>query len=121
MALEMFKNGDTFDKIAEALGISRTTASRWVDSACEDESTRKKISINKKRHGVNKTKNNISSNGIKQEALKMLKAGMSYLEVAKKFDVSDNSIRKWVRSLGKNPKDYGHNKNNRKNNSGLKK
>ena len=120
MALEMFKNGNTFDKIGEVFGISRMTASRWVDLACEDESTRKKISINKKRHGANKTKNNISSEDIKQEALKMLKTGMSYLEVAKKFDVSDNSIRKWVCSLGKNPKDYGHNKNNRKNNSGLK-
>lgn len=43
----------------------------------------------------------------KQQAISLLKQGMSYCEVGKKFNVSDNAIRKWVKSLGENPKHFG--------------
>lgn len=43
----------------------------------------------------------------KKEALKMLNYGKSYCEVAREFKVSDNAIRKWVKSLGLNPRHYG--------------
>lgn len=43
----------------------------------------------------------------KKEALQMLNDGKSYCEVAREFKVSDNAIRKWVKSLGLNPSHYG--------------
>ena len=43
----------------------------------------------------------------KKQALNMLKAGASYKAVGREFGVSDNSVRKWIVSLGENPKDYG--------------
>lgn len=43
----------------------------------------------------------------KKEALEMLNYGKSYCEVARDFKVSDNAIRKWVKSLGLNPRHYG--------------
>lgn len=43
----------------------------------------------------------------KQQAISLLKQGMSYVQVGKKFKVSDNAIRKWVKSLGLNPKYFG--------------
>lgn len=36
----------------------------------------------------------------------MLEDGLSFRKVGKNFGVSDNAIRKWIKSLGKNPKDY---------------
>lgn len=43
----------------------------------------------------------------KKQALEMLKRGMNYCEVGREFKVSDNAIRKWIKSLDENPKDYG--------------
>lgn len=43
----------------------------------------------------------------KRQALSMLKSGASYKAVGREFGVSDNSVRKWIISLGENPKDYG--------------
>ena len=43
----------------------------------------------------------------RKEAISLLKQGMSYVQVGKKFKVSDNAIRKWVKSLGLNPKHFG--------------
>ena len=43
----------------------------------------------------------------KRQALSMLKDGASYKEVGRTFGVSDNSVRKWIISLGENPKAYG--------------
>lgn len=43
----------------------------------------------------------------RRQALSMLKDGASYRAVGKAFGVSDNGIRKWIASLGENPKDYG--------------
>ena len=45
----------------------------------------------------------------KQQAISLLNQGMSYVQVGKKFKVSDNAIRKWVKSLGLDPKRYGRN------------
>lgn len=45
----------------------------------------------------------------KKQALEMLKCGMNYCEVGREFKVSDNAIRKWIKSLGENPKDYSGN------------
>ena len=47
----------------------------------------------------------------KKKALEMLKRGMNYCEVGREFKVSDNAIRKWIKSLGENPKDYGRDRN----------
>lgn len=44
----------------------------------------------------------------KYEALELLKSGLSYCSVGKHFGVSDNAIRKWIKFLGENPKDYGN-------------
>jgi very-short-patch-repair endonuclease len=46
----------------------------------------------------------------KKQALEMLKRGMNYCEVGREFKVSDNAIRKWMKSLGENPKDYSKRK-----------
>ena len=43
----------------------------------------------------------------KNYALELLKLGKTYCEVAREFKVSDNAIRKWVKSLGLNPSHYG--------------
>lgn len=43
----------------------------------------------------------------KKKALEMLNCGKFYCEVAREFKVSDNAIRKWVKSLGLNPRHYG--------------
>ena len=43
----------------------------------------------------------------RKEAISLLKQGMSYLQVGKIFKVSDNAIRKWVKSLVLNPKHFG--------------
>lgn len=37
----------------------------------------------------------------------MLILGKSYCAVGRKFNVSDNAIRKWIKSLGLDPKHYG--------------
>ena len=47
----------------------------------------------------------------KKQALEMLKSGMNFCEVGREFKVSDNAIRKWLKSLGENPKDYGRDRN----------
>ena len=50
----------------------------------------------------------------KKEALKMLTLGKSYCEVGRSYNVSDNAIRKWIKSLGLNPSHYGRDGNKNK-------
>lgn len=51
----------------------------------------------------------------KQQAIKLLKEGYSYVSVGKMFNVSDNAIRKWVKSMNVDPKTFQFYKNdNRK-------
>ena len=107
MALEMFKNGKTMEEIADIFDVSRSTVSRWIHGTCENVSLKNVLDANKRKHGSVKNKNVKFSLEQKQHALSLLKQGMSYLQVGKKFNVSDNSIRKWVKSLGENPKHFG--------------
>lgn len=60
--------------------------------------------IKKKQPKISKIK---QEDPRKKQALEMLKRGMNYCEVGREFKVSDNAIRKWIKSLGENPKDYG--------------
>lgn len=66
-----------------------------------------------KKHNINgqNDKNQIQKeiDPRKYEALELLKTGLSYCSVGKHFGVSDNAIRKWIKFLGENPKDYGRN------------
>lgn len=121
MAIEMIKNGKSIYDVCKIMYISYKTICKWIKKHNELNllpTPRLKVSGVKPNWVPKKIIKKTNERCLL--ALKMLAEGKSYLEVAKKFDVSDNSIRKWIRSLGKNPKDYGHNKNNRKNNSGLK-
>lgn len=63
--------------------------------------------IKKKQSKISKIK---QEDPRKKQALEMLKRGMNYCEVGRQFKVSDNTIRKWIKSLGKNPKDYSKRK-----------
>lgn len=63
--------------------------------------------IKKKQPKISKIK---QEDPRKQQALEMLKDGMNFCEVGREFKVSDNAIRKWVKSLGENPKDYSKRK-----------
>jgi DNA-binding NarL/FixJ family response regulator len=47
----------------------------------------------------------------KQQAIELLKEGYSYVAVGKKFNVSDNAIRKWVKSMNIDPKSFQFYKN----------
>lgn len=62
------------------------------------------IVIKKKQPKIPRTK---QEDPRKKQALEMLKNGMNFCEVGREFGVSDNAIRKWMKSLGENPKDYG--------------
>lgn len=107
MVLEMFKNGKTMEEIADIFDVSRSTVSRWIHGSCEGESLKKVLDVNKGKHGSTKHKIIKVSLEQKQQALSLLKQGMSYVQVGKKFKVSDNAIRKWVKSLGLDPKHFG--------------
>lgn len=63
--------------------------------------------IKKKQPKISKIK---QEDPRKQQALEMLKDGMNFCEVGREFKVSDNAIRKWIKSLGENPKDYSKRK-----------
>lgn len=63
--------------------------------------------VREKKNCSFKTKNTKVSFEQKQHAISLLKQGMSYVQVGKKFKVSDNAIRKWVKSLGLDPKHFG--------------
>ena len=107
MVLEMFKNGKTMEEIADIFDVSRSTVGRWIHGSCEGESLKTVLDVNKRKHGSIKHKIIKVSLEQKQHALSLLKQGMSYVQVGKKFKVSDNAIRKWVKSLGLNPKHFG--------------
>lgn len=107
MALEMFKNGKSMEEIADIFDVSRSTVSRWIHGSCEGESLKTVLDVNKRKHGSVKHKIIKVSLEQKQQAISLLKRGMSYVQVGKKFKVSDNAIRKWVKSLGLNPKHFG--------------
>lgn len=66
------------------------------------------IVIKKKQPKTTRTK---QEDPRKKQALEMLKSGMNFCEVGREFKVSDNVIRKWLKSLGENPKDYGRDRN----------
>ena len=110
MAVEMFKSGKFFSEICDLFCISHSTLSRWIDNCGREKVMNERVIVKSPR--VYKKKSTKLSK-IKQEdprrkeALSLLKQGMSYCEVGKKFDVSDNAIRKWVKSLGLDPKHYG--------------
>ena len=107
MALEMFKNEKTMEEIADIFDVSRSTVSRWIHGSCEGESLKTVLDVNKRKHGSVKHKIIKVSLEQKQHALSLLKQGMSYVQVGKKFKISDNAIRKWVKSLGLNPRHFG--------------
>ena len=109
MALEMYKKGKTMTEIATIFDVSYSSISRWICTSCDDDVLKKVLDNRKKKHGSFKIKNTKVSLEQKQEALSLLKQGMSYVQVGKKFKVSDNAIRKWVKSLGLDPKRYGRN------------
>lgn len=110
MAVEMFISGKFFSEICDLFCISHSTLSRWIDNSSREKVMNERVVIKFPR--VSKKKSTKTPK-IKQEdprrkeALSLLKQGKSYCEVGKKFDVSDNAIRKWVKSLGENPKHYG--------------
>lgn len=107
MALEMFKDGKSIGQIAEIFDVSRNTISRWLNGVCEDKKIRKVLNKFKKTYASPKIKKVGVAKEVKQQAISLLKQGMSYVQVGKKFKVSDNAIRKWVKSLGLDPKHYG--------------
>lgn len=112
MAAEMFENGYTLSKISDVFDVKYNSVRRWIYKICDNEIVRKNLKQNKKKHGTNKRK--IVSTQNKNYALELLKLGKTYCEVARHFKVSDNAIRKWIKSLGLNPSHYGRDGNKNK-------
>lgn len=48
----------------------------------------------------------------KYQALEMLKNGESFCKVGREFGVSDNAVRKWLKSIGEDPKNYSNRNKN---------
>ena len=110
MAVEMLVSGKTFPEICELFCISYSTLNKWIEKSGRKNVTNKRIIVKKARICKEKQPNPIKlgqKDPRRKEALSLLKQGMSYLQVGKKFKVSDNAIRKWVKSLGENPKHFG--------------
>lgn len=76
---------------------------------------KKQPKIKKVKSKNKKIKSDKPEDPRKKEALKMLILGKSYCEVGRKFNVSDNAIRKWIKSLGLDPKHYGRDGKKNKN------
>lgn len=116
MSIEMIKSGTLIYDVCDLMCIGYNTIRKWLVKHDELKLLPVKVL---KIEKIKSNKNTIKSEDNCFAAIKMLQEGKSYLEVAKHFGVSDNAIRKWIRSVGEDPKKYGHNKNNRKNNTGL--
>lgn len=105
MSLELYKGGDTIEQICKTFCVKRNVVYGWIQSVA-DGWVKKKMDDNRAKHSSKATKKLVPISQ-KQQAISLLKQGMSYCEVGKKFNVSDNAIRKWVKSLGENPKHFG--------------
>ena len=110
MAVEMFVSGKFFSEICDLFCISHSTLSRWIDNSGREKVMNERVIVKsprvykKKSPKLSKIK---QEDPRRKEALSLLKQGMSYVQVGKKFKVSDNAIRKWVKSLGLDPKHFG--------------
>lgn len=105
MSLELYKGGDTIEQICKTFCVKRSVVYGWIQSVA-DGWVKKKMDDNRVKHSSKATKKMVPIPQ-KQQAISLLKQGMSYVQVGKKFKVSDNAIRKWVKSLGLNPKYFG--------------
>ena len=112
MAVEMFVSGKTFSEICELFCISYSTLNKWIEKSGRENVMNKRIIVKKSRICKKKQPKSIKpkqEDPRRKEAISLLNQGMSYVQVGKKFKVSDNAIRKWVKSLGLDPKRYGRN------------
>jgi Zn finger protein HypA/HybF involved in hydrogenase expression len=94
---ELFKimETNTYDTAAQALGVDAETVSRWHKyyvAKDKKEKQDKTIKNDNKRIGSDKAPT--------REVLKKKIRTMSFLQIGKEYDVSDNAIRKWCDTYG---------------------
>lgn len=109
-AYEMYANNPNakIKDIAAVFGVSTRSIVEWIKSYPNiSDEVLKRLELNQ-RHFSDATARTKVSEEDKIKALELLKAGNSYRGVGKMFGVSDNTIRKWIKSLGENPAEYAN-------------
>ena len=120
MILELLEGGYTLKESSSFMGVQPLVASSYLKRIGIDyRDVKKKRNLNLPHKGMNinldirdTSKEKLDK---KQQAIELLKEGYSYVAVGKKFNVSDNAVRKWVKSMNIDPKTFQFYKNsNRK-------
>ena len=93
-ALQMIREGISGAEVAKRIGVSQTTVSNWRNAA----------GLSGKRGGRAKNTPHHSTRphdpGIKEEALQMIRDGITGVEVAKRLGVHKGTVRKWRKAAG---------------------
>lgn len=116
MLLELLEGGYSISDACSFLGCEPSKIGpmlKSIDISLKDIKPKRKLIIPHK--GMNYILYDEELENKKQQAIKLLKEGYSYVSVGKMFNVSDNAIRKWVKSMNVDPKTFQFYKNdNRK-------
>lgn len=120
MILELLEGGLSLKEASSYMGLQPNVSTLYLKSIGinhRDIKKKRNLILPNKGMDININIRDTSKEKFdkKQQAIELLKEGYSYVAVGKKFNVSDNAIRKWVKSMNIDPKSFQFYKNkNRK-------